>query len=66
MGKAVQLGLEKGTWEREDLILSTKLFFGAKVPEFGMRMNRIGLSRKHIIEGMKASLKRMQVRQAGL
>ena len=71
MGKAVQLGIERKTWTRQDLVLSTKLFFGDLVPEdhpdyvkTRKRVNRIGLSRKHIIEGMKTSLARMNVRSS--
>ncbi len=41
---------------REQLVVSTKLFWG---PEKGP--NDIGLSRKHIIEGAKNSLKRLQL-----
>jgi len=50
---------------REDIVVSTKVFFGSK----GMKMmgfpdpgpNGKGLSRKHIIEGTEASLKRLQL-----
>jgi len=41
---------------REDLVISTKVFFG---PQGGQ--NAIGLSRKKIIESTNASLKRMQL-----
>lgn len=41
-------------WERSDYVLSTKLFWGGK------GVNERGLSRKHIIEGMDKSLKRLQ------
>jgi len=40
---------------REQLVVSTKLFWGGKGP------NDVGLSRKHIIEGAKNSLKRLQL-----
>ncbi|EAR84396.1 aldo/keto reductase family oxidoreductase (macronuclear) [Tetrahymena thermophila SB210] len=45
---------------REDLVVSTKIFLGA---EFGhkVKVNQIGLSRKHIKEGVKNSLKRLQL-----
>ena len=36
------------------MVLSTKLFWGGEGP------NDVGLSRKHIVEGMKASLGRLQ------
>jgi len=49
MGKAIK----KAGWKQKDLVLSTKIFWGGDGP------NDIGLSRKHIIEGMDGSLKRM-------
>jgi voltage-dependent potassium channel beta subunit len=42
-------------WKRSDLVISTKLFWGGDGP------NDNGLSRKHIIEGMNASLDRLQL-----
>jgi len=42
-------------WKRSDLVISTKIFWGGKGP------NAVGLSRKHIIEGLTASLKRLQL-----
>lgn len=51
MGKVIQ----KAGWQRSDLVLSTKIFWGGEGP------NDRGLSRKHIIEGTEAALKRMQV-----
>lgn len=67
-GQAYQMGLKENLWKRSDLIFSTKLFFGA-VPKEGkpnynkgmIKVNRIGNSRKHIIEGMKESLERMNL-----
>lgn len=56
MGKAVQRGIEEGVWARDDLVLSTKIFFGYK-----RGPNNTGLSRKHIIEGTRASLKRLNM-----
>eukprot|EP00803_Ostreobium_quekettii_P003684 evm.model.scf_429.5 EVM.evm.TU.scf_429.5 scf_429:58700-61738(-) len=50
MGQALK---ELG-WKRSDIVLSTKIFWG------GHGVNGIGLSRKHLIEGTKASLKRLQ------
>ena len=59
MGQAVQIGLGEGEWERMDLVISTKLMFGGR----GSRdtVNSVGLSRKHLVEGMHASLKRTQL-----
>ena len=41
-------------WRRADLVISTKIFWG------GRGVNDRGLSRKHIIEGTDAALKRLQ------
>ncbi|KZM25582.1 uncharacterized protein EKO05_0001933 [Ascochyta rabiei] len=52
MGNAFkQLG-----WSRDEYVLSTKVFFGTSRKEPNTR----GLSKKHIIEGLKSSLKRLQ------
>jgi voltage-dependent potassium channel beta subunit len=49
MGKALQ------EFHREELVVSTKIFWGGNGP------NDTGLSRKHLIEGTKNSLKRLQM-----
>ncbi|HEX2549779.1 MAG TPA: aldo/keto reductase [Gammaproteobacteria bacterium] len=49
MGKAFK------EFRREDLVISTKIFWGGNGP------NDTGLSRKHLIEGTKNSLKRLQL-----
>ncbi|EEY59169.1 voltage-gated potassium channel subunit beta, putative [Phytophthora infestans T30-4] len=60
MGGAIVKGIEDGVWTREDLVVTTKLFAGYKgFTESGP--NDQGLSRKHIIEGARASLRRMQL-----
>ncbi len=51
MGKAIK----RAGWKRSDLVLSTKIFWGGK------GVNDQGLSRKHIIEGLDASLARLQL-----
>jgi voltage-dependent potassium channel beta subunit len=56
MGKA----LKKTGWKQKDLVLSTKIFWGGDGP------NERGLSRKHIIEGLDASLARMGVEYVDL
>ena len=47
--------IKKAGWKRSDLVISTKIFWGGDGP------NQSGLSRKHLIEGTHASLKRLQL-----
>jgi voltage-dependent potassium channel beta subunit len=47
--------IKKAGWKRSDLVISTKIFWGGDGP------NDRGLSRKHILEGIDASLKRLQL-----
>ncbi|TMW68705.1 hypothetical protein Poli38472_006173 [Pythium oligandrum] len=61
MGKVVKRGIAEGVWSREDLVISTKMFWGTKPGP-----NNVGLSRKHIIEGTKASLKRFDLEYVDL
>jgi aryl-alcohol dehydrogenase-like predicted oxidoreductase len=49
MGKVIK----RCGWKRSDLVISTKIFWGGKGP------NDRGLSRKHIVEGLDAALKRL-------
>ncbi len=56
MGEAIRRGIEAGVWEREDLVISTKLFGGGRGAKD--TINSMGLSRKHLFEGLKRSLKR--------
>jgi voltage-dependent potassium channel beta subunit len=49
--------LKKKTWSRSSYVLSSKVFFGFEED----KPNQKGLSRKHIIEGCHAALKRLQV-----
>ncbi|TMW59100.1 hypothetical protein Poli38472_007245 [Pythium oligandrum] len=60
LGQVIKAGVERGTWTREDLVISTKIFYGsdAFLPN---GLNTQGLSRKHIIEGTKAALKRLDL-----
>ncbi|KIO74966.1 alcohol dehydrogenase [Pedobacter lusitanus] len=44
-------------WERESYVVSSKVFFGTE----NKGPNRIGLSRKHVIEACHGALKRLQV-----
>lgn len=56
MGKV----FKKAGWKRSDLVVSTKIFWGGKGP------NDKGLSRKHIIEGTDAALKRLDLEYVDL
>lgn len=56
MGKVIK----KTGWQRSDLVLSTKIFWGGEGP------NDSGLSRKHLIEGTHAALKRLQTEYVDL
>jgi len=51
--------IRKLGWRRSDLVISTKLFWGGQAPNRGP--NDVGLSRKRVIEGTDASLKRLQL-----
>ncbi len=51
MGKVIK----KAGWKRSGLVISTKIFWGGK------GVNDRGLSRKHIIEGTDAALKRLDM-----
>lgn len=51
MGRA----LKELKWPRDEYVLTTKIFFGTGRKE----PNTKGLSKKHIVEGLKSSLKRM-------
>jgi len=56
MGKV----LKRARWKRNDLVISTKIFWG------GEGVNRNGLSRKHILEGLRDSLDRLQLEYVDL
>ena len=52
--------LKKKGWKRSDYVVSTKIFWGGEGP------NDRGLSRKHIVEGADAALKRLQLEYVDL
>jgi voltage-dependent potassium channel beta subunit len=52
--------IKKAGWRREDLVVSTKIFWGGKGP------NDTGLSHKHVIEGVNNALKRFQMEYVDL
>jgi voltage-dependent potassium channel beta subunit len=47
--------IRRAGWKRSDLVISTKIFWG------GQGQNDRGLSRKHIVEGINASLARLRL-----
>ncbi|OJJ46642.1 hypothetical protein ASPZODRAFT_117286 [Penicilliopsis zonata CBS 506.65] len=55
MGEAIR----RFGWKRSDLVISTKLNWGMANGE--ILINNHGLSRKHIVEGTRASLERLQL-----
>ncbi|KAH6683195.1 putative voltage-gated K channel beta subunit [Halenospora varia] len=60
MGQAIK----KFRWKRNDLVISTKIYWGAA---FGTNpVNNVGLSRKHIIEGVAGSLERLDLKYVDL
>ncbi|CAI7659043.1 unnamed protein product [Penicillium bialowiezense] len=54
--------IKKFGWKQNDLVISTKLYWGkANSANPDKPLNNNGLSRKHIIEGMSLSLKRLDL-----
>jgi voltage-dependent potassium channel beta subunit len=47
--------IKKLEWKREDIVVSSKVFWGGEGP------NELGLSRKHVYEACRRSLKRLQL-----
>lgn len=56
----ILMGLAAREFRREDLVISTKIFWGGTGP------NDTGLSRKHLIEGTKNSLRRLRLEYVDL
>jgi voltage-dependent potassium channel beta subunit len=52
--------IKKLAWRREDIVVSTKIFWGGDGP------NDQGLSHKHILEGMNNALRRLQMEYVDL
>lgn len=46
-------------WKRNSIVVSTKIYWGASYAD--TPINNVGLSRKHIIEGTDAALKRLEL-----
>ncbi|KAJ5685431.1 hypothetical protein N7536_008050 [Penicillium majusculum] len=54
--------IKKFGWKQNDLVISTKIYWGrANSANPAKPLNNNGLSRKHIIEGMNLSLKRLDL-----
>ena len=70
MGKTVNEWFEKGICERSDLVIATKIYWDntENVRDGGIKgnPNSKGLSRKHIVEGTKNSLKRLNLEYVDL
>ncbi|MFL5763278.1 MAG: potassium channel beta subunit family protein [Bacteroidia bacterium] len=47
--------LKKMNWERSTFVVSSKVFWGGKLP------NQMGLSKKHVVEACNNALRRLQV-----
>jgi len=60
MGQAIK----KFAWKRNDLVVSTKIYWGGANGD--NPANNVGLSRKHIIEGVTASLERLDLEYVDL
>lgn len=61
MGNVFQKWFSEGLCRRSDLVVSTKIFWGFRMAGVKGNPNANGLSRKHIIEGVSDSLKRLQL-----
>ncbi|KAH7082147.1 NADP-dependent oxidoreductase domain-containing protein [Paraphoma chrysanthemicola] len=51
-------------WNRNDIVVSTKIYWGthnSALPAPRNKINNLGVSRKHLIEGTEASLARLQL-----
>ncbi|KAJ5626643.1 Potassium channel voltage-dependent beta subunit KCNAB-related protein [Penicillium herquei] len=54
--------IKKFGWKQNDLVISTKIYWGkANGANPDRPLNNVGLSRKHIIEGMNLSLQRLDL-----
>lgn len=54
--------IKKFGWKQNDLVIATKLYWGrGNTSNSKNLLNNVGLSRKHVIEGMRASLKRLDL-----
>lgn len=61
MGTTIKSWVEKKLVRRSDLVIATKIFWGSAMAGVKGNPNATGLSRKHIIEGTRDSLERLQL-----
>jgi aryl-alcohol dehydrogenase-like predicted oxidoreductase len=61
MGRWVKKIEAEGKARRSDLVISTKIYWGQAMAGVKGNPNAVGLSRKHLIEGLNDSLGRMQL-----
>jgi voltage-dependent potassium channel beta subunit len=62
--RVVGRAIKKFGWKRNDIVVSTKIYGGEANSAFSGergKVNNIGLSRKHIVEGTKLALERLQL-----
>ena len=60
MGNAIHKGIKEGLWEREDLVITTKIFFGGRGQRDTVNSAQT-TNRKKLYEGLKSSLARMRL-----
>lgn len=66
LGNVIQWGIRNEKWRRSDLVISTKVFWNRGRDGKIESVNDIGLSRKHITEGVRGSLRRLQLDYADI
>ena len=62
--KSMGAAIRKYGWKRNDLVLSTKLYFGGAYGH--NNVNNFGLSRKHIVEALDSALARLDLKSVDL
>ena len=60
MGAAIARGVAEDLWERMDLVISTKIFFGGRGQRDTLNSAQ-NISRKKLYEGLRASLARLDL-----
>ena len=60
MGAAIARGIAEDLWERMDLVMSTKIFFGGRGQRDTLNSAQT-VNRKKLYEGLRASLERLDL-----